>query len=432
MIFKNLRSHLRSYAAFFLCNSFAIMLMFLFFNLQNNRQITKSIGYLAKDMFMAISIAVIVFVYGFLCYAYWAFVKGRRVEFGLFQVLGMTQKDLRQLIFLENSAIVLTSLFLGLLSGRLFSRLFFMLVLEILHSGGIEFSVGFNEYGMTIMIYLFLFLMMNFIGGRVIKRLEFYELLRFDRRAESYHHHPLLLLLGILLMVGAYLMKYAEATHLFYTREASTTFVVMLLPGFYLVITQAGKSLMDILERNRIIKYKNLLGFSTFKHKLFQNQTAIYLMSMLNALILYFVGDAFNRWLYGIHIMHANREEGLLLVFVSVFLALLFFIAGCTVISFKLFNGIQQEKRQFEKLNRIGITSAEEESYLTVELKLLFFAPVVAGLLIVTPFVLIENLRQGQQWNQFGTYLIIMTVYAVIQLVLYHLVKKQYHSRIYE
>jgi ABC-type antimicrobial peptide transport system permease subunit len=155
-------------------------------------------------------------------------------------------------------------------------------------------------------------------------------------------------------------------------------------------------------------------------------------MSTHSALILFFVRDAFNRWFYGFQIPYSNGEEGLLLMFVSGFLALLFFVAGCTVISFKLYNDVQNEKRQFEKLNRIGMTSGEEARYLSIELKLLFFLPMAVGSLIVTPFVLIENLRQGQQWNHLGTYLILILVYAVIQLCLYNLAKNRYYGRIYE
>jgi hypothetical protein len=408
------------------------MILFLFFNLQFNSQISGSIGYSSRDMFMSISISVVAFVFGFLCFAYWSFMKGRRGEFSLFQILGMTQKDLKHLILMENSAIILSSLLLGLLSGRLFSKLFFMLVLEILHTNKIAFSVSFLDYGMTILVYLFLFLFMNFMGGRVIKRLELHELLRLGRKAENIQHRPMLLLLGLLIMAGAYFLKYAEATHLFHTSEASTIFVILLLPGLYLAESQAGISIINVLKNNCFFKYKNLLGISTFKHKLFQNQTAIYLMSMLNALILFFVGDAFNRGFYGMNTLYDNRKDGMLLLFISGFLALLFFVAGCTVISFRLFSGIQHEKHQFEKLNRIGMTSKEGLHYLSVELKLLFFVPVTVGSLVVTPFVLIENIRNGQLWNHFETYLIIMAVYAAIQAGLYHLVKKQYHRRIYD
>ena len=60
-------------------------------------------------------------------------MKRRSKEFGLYSILGMEKKHISRVVFWEIAAVGAGSIVIGLLSGVLFSKLMFMVLLKILH-----------------------------------------------------------------------------------------------------------------------------------------------------------------------------------------------------------------------------------------------------------------------------------------------------------
>ncbi|MBS7719140.1 FtsX-like permease family protein, partial [Vibrio cholerae] len=82
----------------------------------------------ALNILMTISEVVIVFFsFFFLLYSIGTFLKVRKRQFGILTVLGISQKQLKRLIFLENMLIGMLSIFFGIQLGLVFSQ-FFLLV----------------------------------------------------------------------------------------------------------------------------------------------------------------------------------------------------------------------------------------------------------------------------------------------------------------
>jgi putative ABC transport system permease protein len=68
-------------------------------------------------------------------------------------------------------------------------------------------------------------------------------------------------------------------------------------------------------------------------------------------------------------------------LFVGFFVSLLFFLASGSVIYFKLFNQLSDDRRQFRSLRRTGLLKKEANKILTIEFSLLFFIPFAVAVL---------------------------------------------------
>ena len=92
----------------------------------------SNINYAITGNMVAPGVMVILFCTFFIFYAQNSFIKFRKKEFGLFMVLGMTIQNIQRIIFLENGLIAIISLITGLVSGTIFSKLFYLVIIKII------------------------------------------------------------------------------------------------------------------------------------------------------------------------------------------------------------------------------------------------------------------------------------------------------------
>ena len=77
----------------------------------------------------------------------------------------------------------------------------------------------------------------------------------------------------------------------------------------------------------------------------------------------------------------ASEQLLSVMLFAGFFISCLFFLAAGCAIYFKLFNQQEEDRKQFHALERIGMQRSEVSQVLGVELLLLFFVPVLVGIL---------------------------------------------------
>ncbi len=140
--FKNVTRNARAYFAYFVSSAFSIAIFFSFaVYLFHPKLHMTDINY-ALNILMTISEVVIVFFsFFFLLYSIGTFLKVRKKQFGILTVLGISQKQLKRLIFLENMLIGILSIFFGIQLGLVFSQ-FFLLVTAKLRMYQVYIYIG--------------------------------------------------------------------------------------------------------------------------------------------------------------------------------------------------------------------------------------------------------------------------------------------------
>ena len=119
LIIRNLRGNFRTYAAYFVSSTFAAMVFYIFSlllfhpQLKENLSASDTISSLAK-MGLAVALVVIAFLsLMFLWYTFVVFLKRRKRDLAIYLILGIEEKDLRRILFIENALLGSLATFLG-------------------------------------------------------------------------------------------------------------------------------------------------------------------------------------------------------------------------------------------------------------------------------------------------------------------------------
>lgn len=129
IIFKNLAQNLRHYAIYLLSLIISISMYFSFVTLKYTDEVTASDGtaMLAKAASIGEKFLFIIILF-FLMYANRLFIKKRAKSFALFQLIGLSRKDLMRMLGIEQLAIFVSTTFVSIIIGIFGSRLLQLIV----------------------------------------------------------------------------------------------------------------------------------------------------------------------------------------------------------------------------------------------------------------------------------------------------------------
>ena len=132
----------------------------------------------------------------------------------------------------------------------------------------------------------------------------------------------------------------------------------------------------------------------------------------------------------------ASEQLLSVMLFAGFFISCLFFLAAGCAIYFKLFNQQEEDRRQFHALVRIGMQRHEAGNVLSVELLLLFFVPVLIGI-VHSVFAMLDlinlisfNIPNAAQ-SVLSAFGIICLLYGACFAVYYGVSLVSYKQRIY-
>jgi len=138
-----------------------------------------------------------------------------------------------------------------------------------------------------------------------------------------------------------------------------------------------------------------------------------------------------------IELYNYNKQGGGIAFFLSAFIGVFFFIATLIILFLRLYSEIEDEKRKYIKLFKIGITEQEIKNNIARELRVLFFVPPVIGIVIGTLYLC--NYSSADRGVASGVFYIVLlcdlimsTAYLVLQSIYYYIAKKRYCDEIIE
>lgn len=193
----------------------------------------------------------------FLFYTNSFLIKRRKKEFGLFNILGMEKKHISRIMFYETLYIGIVSLIVGICSGMLFSKLFFLVLLRILHlKVQMGFEVSQEVFLSTFILFGIIFLLTFLNTLRQIHLSQPIELLKGGSVGEKEPKTKgITAIIGtICLGIGYYIALTTKSP-----LSALTMFfvtVILVIIGTYLLFTAGSIALLKILRKNKRYYYK--------------------------------------------------------------------------------------------------------------------------------------------------------------------------------
>lgn len=246
----------------------------------------SNINYAITGNMVAPGVMVILFSIFFIFYAQGSFIKFRKREFGLFMVLGMTNQNIQRIMLLENGLIAIFSLLTGLVSGTIFSKLFYQLIIKIIDVNGIPFSISIESYLYTTIFFTVLYCLVIMKGFIDSFRYEIINLLKATRKKDNnFLNSPIWSVIGIILIVIACFDMIINNSV-----ENSSVALRSLLEcflGIYLFISNMFLLFPMITNYFHYKSYKNLLFIANMKHTLGQSKKILFIITLFVSMTIF-------------------------------------------------------------------------------------------------------------------------------------------------
>ncbi len=293
---KNFNGNIKKYLVYYLCNSFIIAMFFMYSTLIFNQKLwtTSQIEKGVLQMLIIPNAALGVFCLFFISYSHSSFIKWRKKEFGVFMSLGMNTYDIRKIIIYENIIVALGAMTLGLLTGVIFSRLFFIVMTKLLEVKGISYNIDFKNFLFSIVIFLVIFSINLLTTIITTYKFEVLTLLKENRKIQNNKiSNPLLSILGLGIVICSLVFLYLE----FMGKNQGQALLVstILVPiGIYMIISQLGSTLINLCKKNKKVYYNRLVLITYINSKFKETKKIIFILSMLVTVVIFYIGLVLN------------------------------------------------------------------------------------------------------------------------------------------
>jgi len=284
IIIKNIKFNFKKYIAYFIANSFIIAVLLMYGSLVFSKEfIEVSKADDLKDSVNAMLMLMIVFSIVFIAYTTISFIRYRGKEFGVYLTLGVTTKDLRKMLFIENILILFTSLLTGMIVGTLFSRLFYMVIGKILWIDNFRPSLNIKTYFMCIGIALIIFLINSIFQLMFVRKLSIIELIKSSSKAEIGRSNFIIGTISLIALITAlYLFPKIVKQEIFKESESALLIIAIItIIAPYFIIGSLISMVNRVLVNFKKTYNNNLLVLSSVQHKFMSYKSVIYLVLIL-------------------------------------------------------------------------------------------------------------------------------------------------------
>lgn len=257
--YQNLKRNLASYMAFLLSLSFCTFILYNFLHLIDSGAL-DILGEQNKEfseiILFTVTIVLIFFVFCFIWYASNVFLTQRKKEMGTFIFMGLDNRQLGRMYFLEMFMVGMFSIFAGIVFGVIFSKLFGMLFFKI---SAIEGSIPFGFQWITILKTSIIFLLIYSIligkGYVQIVHTSIKDMLMATKQSEFKKVKGFFTLVKAVIALGFLLAGYACAMQV----GDMDSFAYMLLATVFVII--GTYSLFHSLMPYSLTKLSDHKGF---------------------------------------------------------------------------------------------------------------------------------------------------------------------------
>ncbi|MDQ0231693.1 ABC transporter permease [Metabacillus malikii] len=294
--FNNVIRNKRLYAAYFLSSLFTVMVFFTFSIFANhpslsgdemNRVVTKGMGTSAGIIY--------VFSFFFILYSMSSFLQSRKKEFGLLMMQGMSMKQIRLMVFLENMLIGLLATIGGILLGLAFAKVILLVAENVLIiESALPFYFPTKAISITFISFLLLFFIISIFVTYVLRSKKLIELIKGNKMSKGEPKaHLILTILAVLLLGSGYIA--ALLVQGVMVVFAMLPVIIVVTIGTYLLFTQLSVYLIRRLKKNEHIFWSktNMLLFSDLAFRMKDNARTFFMVAMVSTVAFCAIGSLF-------------------------------------------------------------------------------------------------------------------------------------------
>ncbi|MCY1048388.1 ABC transporter permease [Mammaliicoccus sciuri] len=298
IVIKNLRRNIRHYSMYVFSITMSVMLFFGFVTLRysedlNSVQSGIRVGAAIKVGVTILTIIIVIF----LLYANKLFIKRRSREIGLYQLIGMTKREVFKIFALENFVLFTLTAVIGSILGFFSSKILLMILYKIIgiqQEAHLNFSI--EAFIQTIVLMIAIYIIIAFQNAIFIKRKTILALMHeynaTDTKIKKIKLYELIFgAIGIVMIISGYYLSSVMFDNL--SSAGMTTLYIRMLTILFLTIVGAYLLFRCSISLifNTIRKYKkgmlsvtDVVSTSSIMHKMKTNALSLTIIAIVSAM----------------------------------------------------------------------------------------------------------------------------------------------------
>lgn len=284
-----------TYIGYWLSCTFTVFVFFIFSVNQFHPELNQGPGAVATIMGSA-QVIVVLFAIFFLGLSINSFLSRRESMFGVLLMMGMSKKQLRRLIIIENMIIGFSSIIVGILLGLAFGHILVLLMANIINLSSISFYFPMESIVVTFIAFSILFFLIAFFRSQVILKKPIYNLLDVNQNEYgSIAFSRFLSITAIILILLGYALANIHTINrlipqgfdMLNTLQNSDILHVLIgglvTIGMFLFFTQFSKYFTDKVRRNEeyYLKDTRAIWVSELMYRLSSNSKTMFISALL-------------------------------------------------------------------------------------------------------------------------------------------------------
>lgn len=245
---------------------------------------------------MNISAGIIyVFSFFFILYSMSSFLQSRKKEFGLLMIQGMSMKQIRSMVFLENMIIGLFATIGGIILGLVFAKGILLLAENVLVlNNQLNFYLPLQAIGLSFISFIFLFFFISLFVSYILRSNKLISLIKGNKMAkgEPKANIYLTILAALLLSIGYVTALVVKGTLVI---VAMLPVIIIVSIGTYLFFTQLSVFVIHRLKKNEAVFWKktNMILFSDLSFRMKDNARTFFMVAMVSTVAFSAIGTLF-------------------------------------------------------------------------------------------------------------------------------------------
>jgi len=247
-----------------------------------------------QGMYVAAGI-IYVFSFFFVLYSMSAFLQSRKKEFGLLMMQGMSMRQIRSMVFLENMLIGFFATLIGVALGLVFAKGILLLAENVLIiEDRLQFYFPIEAIILSFVSFILLFFVISLFVSYVLRSRKLIDLIKGDKKSKGEPKASILLTLLAALLLGAgYTVSLiVEGVAVV---AALIPVVIVVIIGTYFLFTQLSVFVIRKLKNRKSIFWNktNMLLLSDLSFRMKDNARTFFMVAIISTVAFCAIGSLF-------------------------------------------------------------------------------------------------------------------------------------------
>ena len=296
---KNVLRNIRAYLGYFLSSTISAALLFSFTMLVLHPRLDISgLQTFLQAGFKMTAIIAYLFLCFFIFYSVSIFLKSRFKEFGILYTLGISKRQMRKMIAIENILISSLAGVFGILLGLIFSKIFLALSGRLLGIDALEFYLPIKAMVAILIAFVLMGIIISIFTTLIIRENKVLSLIKGTQKPKSQPRSSIILsILSVLLLIGGYYFSVTSTRENIPYRIIPVTAVVIV--STYFIFTQFSIFTIKVIKSNRNF-YMNktaVLWVSNLLYRIKDNSRMFFLIAITSSVVFTSIGGVTAFWM---------------------------------------------------------------------------------------------------------------------------------------